>query len=28
VLMLDSGAGGGVMPMRTMSLSENVSWLA
>jgi hypothetical protein len=28
VLMLDSGAGGGSMGMRTMSLSEDTSWLA
>jgi hypothetical protein len=28
VLMLDSGAGGGSMAMRSMSLSEDISWLA
>jgi hypothetical protein len=28
VLMLVSGAGGDIMTMRTMSLSENISWLA
>jgi hypothetical protein len=28
VLMLDSGAGGGSMAMRTISLSEDISWLA
>ena len=28
VLMLVSGAGGEIMTMRTMSLSENISWLA
>jgi hypothetical protein len=28
VLMLDAGAGGGSMAMRTMSLSEDISWLA
>ena len=28
VLMLDTGAGGGSMAMRTMSLSEDISWLA
>jgi hypothetical protein len=28
VLILDSGAGGGSMGMRTMSLSEDTSWLA
>jgi hypothetical protein len=28
VLMLVSGAGGEIMTMHTMSLSENISWLA
>jgi hypothetical protein len=28
VLMLVSGAGGEIMTRRTMSLSENISWLA
>ena len=28
VLMLVSGAGGEIMTMRTMSLSEDTSWLA
>src|ERR1700731_3592173 len=28
VLRLDSGAGGGSIAMRTMSLSEDISWLA
>jgi hypothetical protein len=27
-LMLDSGAGGGSITMHTMSLSEDISWLA
>jgi hypothetical protein len=28
VFMLDKGACGGSMAMRTMSLSENINWLA